>query len=294
MGVSDPAYFGWLTGALDRFEREHGGLSAIGRSRPAVDLWCLAEQRVTPAVERILTALGAGRTRLRLFDKFPSGPDVRPLDVNRLGDVPPGSCDVVTLLRASYFIADPGRALAALRRLLRPGGLAIVDWLHGNSDAPVLGFPLDPRFGGEPSPLLSTYMDPAFLAEFPGEFAGLIAHVNRPPWGANVDAPGAAPGLAQRLRWLAGRGPRRDVTPAGYVDALRADLGRGDRRLVEPALLEQHFKVRFRDARYPYRETGKFNLYLLTVLEPLGAPAGGAGPIAAPDMRAAGSPAAGA
>jgi len=283
LGVSDRAYFGWLTGALDRFERAHGRLAAIGRSRPAVDLWGLAEQRVTPALERIRAALDPGRTRLALFDKFPAGPEVR-----RLDDLPPASCDVVTLFRASYFIAEPARALAALRRVLRPGGLAIVDWLHGSSDAPVLGFPLDPRCGGEPSPLLSTYMDPTFLAEFPREFRGLIAHVNRPPWGVNVEQPGAALGLRERLRWVAGRGPRRDVTPAGYLDALRADLRAGGRRLVEPALLEQHFAVLFRDARYPYRETGKFNLYLLTVLEPVGATADAtpAGPRPAPAVSA--------
>jgi hypothetical protein len=103
-----------------------------------------------------------------------------------------------------------------------------------------------------------------------------------------VAHPGAALGLWDRLRWVAGRGPRRDVTPSGYLDALRADLRAGGRRLVEPALLEQHFAVLFRDARYPYRETGKFNLYLLTVLEPVGAPADAtpAGPRPAPAVSA--------
>jgi hypothetical protein len=34
--------------------------------------------------------------------------------------------------------------------------------------------------------------------------------------------------------------------------------------------MEQHFKVVFRHARYLYPHVGKFNLYLLTILEPVG------------------------
>lgn len=269
MGASDRPYFAWLAGAIHRFEREHGPLSRLGHGRGDVDLWCLAEQRVTPVLERIHAALGAARTRLSLLDKFPASPDVRRLDVNRPDELPRACCDVLTLFRASYFIADPPRTLAGLRRMLRPGGLAIVDWLHGSSDAPVLGMPLDPRCGGEASPSMSTYVDPIFLAEFPREFGGLIAHVNRPPWGVNVEQPGVPVGALGRLRQLAGRRPRRHLTAAGYIGALRADLGERGRHLVEPSLLEQHFKVLFRDARYLHRETGRFNLYLLTVLQPL-------------------------
>ena len=271
MGASDPYYFAWLAGAIDRFDREHGALSGLGRGRDPLDLWALAEQRVTPAVERIRAVMGAARTRLSLRDKFPAEPGVEPLDFNRPEALPRACCDVLTLFRASYFIADPAPTLAGLCRMLRPGGLAIVDWLHGSSDAPVLGMPLDPRCGGEAAPSMSTYMDPVFLAEFPREFGGLIAHVNRPPWGVNVEHPGVPVGALGRLRQLAGRGPRRDLTAAGDDGALRADLAERGRHLVEPALLEQHFKVLFRDARYLHRETGRFNLYLLTVLQPLGA-----------------------
>ena len=41
-------------------------------------------------------------------------------------------------------------------------------------------------------------------------------------------------------------------------------------RLIEPGLMEDFFKVAFRDARYLHRLTGKFHLYLLTVLRPVG------------------------
>ncbi len=41
--------------------------------------------------------------------------------------------------------------------------------------------------------------------------------------------------------------------------------------MVEPALMEEFFKVVFRDARYLYPLSKKFHLYLLTVLRPVGA-----------------------
>jgi len=277
LGASDPHYFAWLTGSIDRLEREHAALASLGRGRDSLDLWCLAEQRVTPAVQRIRSALGAGRTRLSLLDKSPSGSDVRRLDLNRPGDLPPACCDVLTLFRASYFIADPAVTLPGLRRMLRPGGLALIDWIHGTSAAPVLGMPGDPAGGGEPSPSRSTYMDPIFLAEFPREFGGLIDHVNRPPWGVNAEHRGVRRGPRGWLRTLAGRAPRGAITAAEYIDVLRGALAQHGRHLVEPSLLEAHFKVLFRDARYLHRETGRFYLYLLTALRPLdGSAASGA------------------
>ena len=53
LGVSDRYYFDWLVGALDRFEAERGLLAALARERRAPDLWCLAETKLTPAVERL-------------------------------------------------------------------------------------------------------------------------------------------------------------------------------------------------------------------------------------------------
>jgi len=270
LGASDRPYFGWLVEALDRFEREQGRLAALGREGRGLDLWGLAEQQATPAIERLREGLGAPRTAVTLFDRFPSAPTVRPLDLNHLEALPDAACDVVTLFRASYLVADPPSFLGHLRRILRPGGLAVVDWVHGCSDAPVLDFPLDAGYGGLPSPYVTTYLDPHFLAELPGEFEAFIRHVNRPPGRANVDRPGVAVPAAERLRRLLRGGPRRRLSLATYADALRGDLARAGKWLVEPSLLEPHFKVAFRSARYLYRETRRFNLYLLTVLQPVG------------------------
>jgi len=271
LGISDRHHFSWLTGALASFEGETGRFAVIGRETGAPVLWGLAARRRDPALDWIAKAMGGERTRVTLFDRFPEGAaGVRFQDINALGNLPADACDVLALFRASYFVARPAALLAEARRIVRPGGLVIVDWLHGLSDAPVLDLRGDPRYGGGPTPFRTTYLDAQLLAEFSGEFEAFLRHVNRPPSWANVERPGAPVPPGERVRRWFGRGPRRAVTLSTYLPTCRAELERAGKHLIEPSLLEQHFKVVFRHARYFYRHVRKFNLYLLTVLEPVG------------------------
>lgn len=256
MGVSDHHYFAWLKGALERFERESGELAATGGGRP-VDLWVLAGARTNPAVELARDALGRRRTTVRWLDRFERGPGVVAADFNALGDMPDDSCDVLMMTRASYMIEDPARFFRDTRRMLRPGGLLIIDWVHGSAEAPALDLPGHHEYEGRRHPFRTTYCDPESLAEFAGEFAALIGHANRPA-------------LGQRVRRALGLPVPDAVTPAGYLDTLRARLGQAGKQLVAPETLGPHFKVLFRDARYLYPLTKKFYLYLLTVLRPVG------------------------
>ncbi|MBI4587400.1 MAG: methyltransferase domain-containing protein, partial [Candidatus Rokubacteria bacterium] len=265
MGVSDRYHFAWLCEALDRFEDETGHLAAIRRGSGDLALWCLGEQRVNPPIAYLWEALGRERTRATFFDKFPTDPAVRAQDIDALENLPDNACDVLTLFRASMFITDPPVFLAHVRRLVRPGGLVLIDWLHGLSDAPVLDLRGDPRHGGSSTPFMTTYADPEALADFSAEFERFIRHVNRPPWWANLERPGAPLPLAERVKRLLGRGPRRAISLATYLETLRAELARAGKHLIEPGLMEQHFKVVFRHARYFYPLVKKFNLYLLTV-----------------------------
>ncbi len=255
MGVSDRHYFAWLTGALERFERQSGELAATASGR--VELWVLGGARLNPAIEFLRDALGRGRTGVRWLDRFERGPDVVAADFNALGDIPADSCDVLMMTRASYMIADPPAFLQDARRITRPGGLLVIDWVHGSAETPALDLPGWHEYGGRAYPFHTTYCDAESLAEFAGEFAAFLRHVNRPA-------------LAERLSRVMGRGSRREVTVATYLDALRAAVGRAGKRLVEPDSLEPHFKVVFRDARYFHPATRKFYLHLLTVLRPVG------------------------
>lgn len=271
MGVSDRHHFAWLREALGRFERDTGRLAAMRRRGEPLALWGLGAQRLDPVLAQLREALGE-RAAAVCFDRFPEDKTVQRLDINALESLPDAGCDVLAMFRASYFIGAPAVFLAQARRILRPGGLAIVDWLHGLSNAPVLSLAGDPRHGATPTPFITTYADPVFLAEFPAAFDAFLRHVNRPPGWANVARPGAPLSAGERWRRLVGRGPRRHIRRETYLDALRADLGAAGKRLIEPGLMEQHFRVVFRDARYFYPLVRKFNLYLLTVLEPVRGP----------------------
>ena len=270
MGVSDRYYFEWLRDALERFEAGSGQLEALRRNGTPLDLWVLAGARMSPPVEFLVDAMGRELTRVRFLDKFSQDPGVVRLDFNALESVPDNACDVLLMSRASYMVETPHVFLSHARRMVRPGGVMIVDWVHGTADAPVLDLAGYHEYEGRRCAFFTTYADPVFLAEWRSEFAAFISHVNRPPWWATVARPGLSLSPAALIRRvLAGR-PWRDVSLATYLDALRDDLGRSGRHLIEPDVMEEFFKVAFREARYFYALSRKFHLYLLTVLRPVG------------------------
>ena len=256
MGVSDRPYFDWLAGALGRFERESAELCAIGAGR-SVDLWVLAGARTNPAIEATREALGAARTTVRWLDRFERGPDVTAADFNALVDMPEDACDVLMMTRASYMIEDPSAFLREARRMLRPGGLLVIDWLHGSSETPALDLPGHHEYEGRAYPLRTTYCDAESLTDFAGEFGALIRHAGRPR-------------LRERWRHPLSVAPSSPPTVAGYLSMLRDGLARSGKHLVDPAMLGSTFKVLFRDARYLHPTTRKFYLYLLTVMRPVG------------------------
>lgn len=271
MGVSDRSYFAWLRSALQRYETGSGHLAALGRQRSRLDLWVLAGARTNPAIDFLRARLGRERTALRFLDRFADDPGVERADFNDLKGVPDDACDVLVMSRASYMIAAADEFLDHARRIIRPGGLAVVDWLHGCADVPALGLPGMHEYGPHQAPFITTYCDPQFVAEFPGEFDAFLRHVNRPPSSVNLVSPGRSVPLGQRVeRMLRFRRQAPEITRENCLDAMRTTLGRASKRLIEPETLARYFTILFREARYFYKLSGKFHLYLLTVLRPVG------------------------
>lgn len=271
MGVSDHPYFSWLRTALGRYEAASGDLAALRRARSPLDLWVLAGGRMNPSIEFVRAALGPERTELRFLDRFADEPGVERVDFNDLKGLPDDACDVLMMLRAAYMVTSAEEFLDHTRRIIRPGGLAIVDWLHGGADTPVLDLPGMHEYGQHRAAFLTTYCDPQFIAEFPGEFDAFLRHVNRPPSWVNLEAPGRPLPLARRIERLLSR--RREgpgLTRASCLETMQAALSRAGKRLIEPETLARYFTIVFREARYFYPLSGKFHLYLLTVLRPVG------------------------
>ncbi len=270
MGVSDRHYFAWLRAALDRYEARSGHLSALRSEGSSLDVWVLAGARMNPAIEFVLDALGRERTSVKFMDKFAREPRVLEVDFNDLKGLADDSCDVLMMSRAAYMLRDPADFLDHIRRIVRPRGAVIIDWLHGVSELPVLHLPGVHTYGREVEPFLTTYCDPQFISEFPREFKAFLRHVNRPPSWVNVEEPGKRLPFWRRLKRMLSPAPRGRVTLATCLEAMRAALSRTGKRLIEPELMQQYFTIAFREARYFYPLSRKFHLYLLTVLRPVG------------------------
>ena len=223
--------------------------AAIGRDSRTPMLWGLAARKVDPPLGWIAKAMGGERAHVTLFDKFPEGAvGVSFRTSMRSAMLPDDACDVLAIFRASMFVARAAEFLADVRRIVRPGGLVVIDWLHGLSNAPVLDLRGHPRYGGEPTPCTTTYLDTEFPAKLPDAFEAFLRHVNRPPTWANIERPGVPVPFGERIRRLLGQGPRRDVTRGTYLHICREELARAGKHLIEASQMEQHFKVLFRGA----------------------------------------------
>jgi SAM-dependent methyltransferase len=256
MGESSPAHFTWLSSAI----REHRHL--FGRLARPSTVFAIGEQRETPPIRELVNVLG-GRATVRLFDLSPSSAAVERLDVNRLDGLPSRACEIITLVRTSVFIRDPAHVLAGFHRVLRPGGIVVVDWLHGHSDKPVLDL-------GPGDLYVTTYLDDELL-RLPA-FGALVEHVSRPPRWRHL-----ARALLRRVRHpslppLPRLDKGRHVDLQGYPQALRRALEEAGKNLVVEKNLAPWFAVRARAARYFYPETRTFACWALTLLERQGAP----------------------
>ena len=271
MGVSDRPYFAWLRAALERYEAGSGHLAALAEERSRLDLWVLAGARTNPGIEFLHSTLGRERTTVRFLDRFAEDPGVERADFNDLAGVPDDACDVLVMSRASYMITAAEDFLDHVRRIVRRGGLAIVDWLHGYSEAPVLDLPGVHEYGRHQAPFVTTYCDSEFITEFPREFDAFLRHVNRPPSSVNLENPSRPLPLAQRVaRMIRFRRQGPEITRTNCLDVMRSALDRASKHLIERDTLARYFTIHFREARYFYPLSGKFHLYLLTVLGPVG------------------------
>ena len=199
MGVSDRPYFAWLRAAIERYEADSEHLAALGRERSRLDLWVLAGARTNPGIEFVRATLGSEHIALRFFDRFADDPGVERVDFNDLKGVPDDACDVLVMTRAAYMITAAEEFLDHARRIIRPGGIAIVDWLHGRAEAPALDLPGMHNYGRHQALFITTYCDPQFIAEFAGEFDAFLRHLNRPPSWVNLADPGSPLSLARRV-----------------------------------------------------------------------------------------------
>ena len=174
MGNSDQAYFTWLTSALCRYNQATGGIV----QRQATDLLVLGGARPNPAIDWVRHA--TGMPAVQYWDLY--DPDAtNAIDFNNLTVATGRQCDVLMMTRASYLLTDVGIFCSHARRLLRPDGLLIIDWVYGSAEAPCRGVRGAHQYGDTTVPFLSTYnageVAQYFTVEW-GDTANLYAETN--------------------------------------------------------------------------------------------------------------------
>src|SRR5262249_25043176 len=155
---------------------------------------------------------------------------VTAVDANALGEMPADVCDVLMMTRASYMIEDPAAFLRDTWRMIRPGGLFLIDWVHGAAEKAALDLPDAHEYAGRAYPFLTTYCGADAVGASPAEFGALVRDAERRSFGWRVSR-------------LLDRGRRNEMPVARYLDELRARLASAGKHLVEPATIAPTFKV---------------------------------------------------
>ena len=127
-------------------------LAQVGAGDRVLELACgpgglglAAAQRVGPGGEVVLSDVAEEMTAIaaaRGAELGLANVAVRRLELERI-DEPDGSYDVVLCREGLMFALEPGRAVAEIRRVLRPGGRAVVAVWAARERNPWLGLLLD-------------------------------------------------------------------------------------------------------------------------------------------------------
>jgi len=193
------------------------------------------------------------------------------VDFNDLKSVPDEACNVLVMSRGADMITAAAEFLDHARRIIRPGGIAMVDGLHGRAEAPALDLLGMHDYGRHQGLFITTYCDPAVHRGIPGRVRCVPATREQATLVVNLADSGRPLSLdrrAERQLFFRRQGP--EITRANCLDAMRPALSRAGKRLVEGETLAQYFTILFREAGYFYRLFGKFHPYLFTMLRPVG------------------------
>jgi len=254
MGISDKYHFEWQNSiASDLVSTQ-----LISRESTLAPL-CLGEMQ-DPQMFSALKNQGVRLGKPLCIDVQNDGSKENCIhgDINSIANLSSDSFDLVTLFRSSYFIEDKNKFLSNLSRILRPGGLAFIDWLHGSSDAPVVGFGGGgPVYDGIERLFRTTYLDNIFIDSFSDEFEALFRHINRPPRTGRFGA----------IRAILDK-PINNVTLVNYYEKLSRTLAERDFELITDLDIEEYgLDITYRSARYFYPDIRKFNLYIFTCFQ---------------------------
>ncbi|MCZ2827713.1 methyltransferase domain-containing protein [Modestobacter sp. VKM Ac-2986] len=127
-----------------------------------------------------------------------------------------GCADVVTAGEILEHVEDPGQVLAECARLLRPGGVLVIDSIAGTRLAGVVAVTIAERMPGGPPPGIH---DPALFVDR----RELLAAADRA--GLDLRLVGLRPSVRDLVGWRRGRRDVVRMRPMSYTGVLFAGYG---------------------------------------------------------------------
>jgi SAM-dependent methyltransferase len=198
-----------------------------------------AAERVGPSGEVVLSDVAAEMTSIAAARAAAQGiVNVRTatLDLEAI-EQPDASYDVVLCREGLMFAVEPGRAVAEIRRVLRPGGRVAVSVWGPPAQNPWLAVALDAVAATVGTPVPPTHVPGPFALDDPARLAGLLAIEGFSDIGVE-DVPVALHCPTFEAWWArtqALAGPLAGVVARLAQDA-KADLAERLRAAVEPYL----------------------------------------------------------
>ena len=285
MGTSDPFYFPWhkkLAYNLDPFLYKKRDINALSIAETQAPLIYYYLERINIKFNEIKTFDFCDQesklTKYMTdegFKKISNQIHIKGDFNNQLTKFNDATFDFITAFRCTPYMEKPEDFFKEMHRLLKPGGVLIVDWVNGFSDFPLLdlGFCWNNGdadiFNGKITSFNQTsYIDQTFLDLFPEEFKFLINHINKPNLRKRFEA-------IKYNKWkLALSFPNKykfsssnKLSLNNYVFEFGLEMKNKKLNLLSQNLFDQlGFKIITRDILNPYKFNKKTILFLNTIL----------------------------
>lgn len=292
MGTSDPIYFPWQ-------EKLAHNLEPILYGREKMKALSIGEVQA-PSVYYFLKKINIKFKEIKTFDFCEKQTNLTKYMVEesfqrlnnqihikgnfnkKLSQFSDQKFDFITAFRCTPHLTQPEDFLREIYRILKPGGVLIIDWVNGYSNFPLLdlGFcwhsgdadvhrgDSDIYDGNKAAFNQTSYIDQTFLDLFPEEFNFLINQINRPNLRKRIEA-------FKNRKWkLAFNFPNKykffsakKLSLTNYEFEFGLEMKNKKLNLLSNQLIDElGFKILHRDVLNPYKFNKKTIIFLSTII----------------------------
>lgn len=285
MGTSDPIYFPWQ-------EKLAHNLEPILYGREEMKALSIGEVQA-PSVYYFLKKINIKFKEIKTFDFCEKQTNLTKYMVEesfqrlnnqihikgnfnkKLTQFSDQEFDFITAFRCTPYIPQPEHFLKEVYRILKPGGVLIIDWVNGYSSFPLLDLGYCWHRGDADifnenitSFNQTSYIDQTFLDLFPEEFNFLINQINRPNLRKRIEAfKNGKLNLAFNFPNKYKFSSANKLSLTNYEFEFGLEMKNKKLNLLSNKLFDDlGFKIIHRDVLSPYKFNKKTVIFLSTII----------------------------